>query len=301
MSQPPPPEPRDEVDDLYRQASALDPGRPGEAVRRRVLEHATQLASERANRPASGRARAEAVPRCAPRWRRPAAVFGTFAAAAIAALMIAPRFLMSPTAPLSRPPVATVLQAERREGRLSAHELGVPVPEEVAAAPQLVPPSPEPVPAAPAQPASRPSHPPLALAPAAKSTQASSDSMNAPREVPGPTVAAARRAAAASPPAPAANVIDAGTAFRHAAESGDLRTLDRLLAGQSDINARDAAGRTPLMLAILHGQTEVVSALLAYGADPNAEDARGTTPLEAARASGRPAIVAALQRYGARR
>jgi hypothetical protein len=35
----------DEADDLYRRASALDPSRPGEAVRRRVLEHAAQLAS----------------------------------------------------------------------------------------------------------------------------------------------------------------------------------------------------------------------------------------------------------------
>jgi hypothetical protein len=297
MSLPPPPEPRDEVDDLYRQASALDPSRPGEAVRRRVLEHATQLAAERASRPASSRARAEAVPRRVRRWRRPAAVFGTLAAAAIAALMIAPRFLMSPTAPASRPPAATVLQAEGGESRLSAHELAPSVLEEVAAAPQPVPASPEPVPAAPAQPASHPRLARSALPQAAKSTQADVASSLAQQA----TVTAARRAAATAPSAPAANVIDAGAAFRHAAESGDLHTLDRLLAGQSDINARDAAGRTPLMLAILHGQTEVVSALLAYGADANAADARGTTPLEAARASGRPAIVAALQRYGARR
>jgi len=111
------------------------------------------------------------------------------------------------------------------------------------------------------------------------------------------TVTAARRAALA---APAANVTDPAGAFRSAAEAGDLGTLDRLLAMQPDINARDATGRTALMLAILHGQTDAVSALLAYGADPNAADTHGTTPLQAARATGRPAIIAALQRYGAR-
>jgi len=100
--------------------------------------------------------------------------------------------------------------------------------------------------------------------------------------------------------APATNVTDAAAALRHAAETGDLHAVDRLLATQSDINARDAAGRTPLMLAVLRGQTDTVSALLAYGADPNAADSHGTTPLQAARAAGRPAIIAALQRYGAR-
>jgi hypothetical protein len=285
MSLPPIPDPRDEVDDLYRKASALDPSRPGEAVRRRVLEHATQLAAERAGRSASASVRAGAMPHHAPRWWRPAAMSGTLAAAVIAGLMIAPRFLMSPGAPTSRAPMTAAVQAERPESRLSAPATAPALQEEVVAAP-------EPPVVAPAQPAAHEGLPqPQSAREASREELAAADSQQA-------TVTGARRAAMA--PA-AANVTDAAAAFRHAAENGDLHALDRLLAGQSDINARDAAGRTPLMLAVLHGQTEVVSALLAYGADPNAADAHGTTPLEAARASGRPAIIAALQRYGARR
>jgi ankyrin repeat protein len=89
-------------------------------------------------------------------------------------------------------------------------------------------------------------------------------------------------------------------AFQHAAESGDLATLQTLLAKQVNIDARDSLGRTALMLATLHGQTDTVAALLAAGADPNLADLRGTTPLQAAMAADRTAIIAALQRYGAR-
>ena len=87
----------DEVDNRYRRESALDPSRPSESVRRAVLEHATQLAAERSakNGPAQiGAAR----PAANPRWWRPTA-FGTLAAAALAGLLIIPRFL-APDAPL---------------------------------------------------------------------------------------------------------------------------------------------------------------------------------------------------------
>jgi Ankyrin repeats (many copies) len=86
----------DEVDDLYRRASAADPSRPSESVRRAVLDHAAQLAAQRSiktgpvdidiTRPAANQA-----------WRRPA-IFGTLAAAALAGFMIAPQFF-SPSAP----------------------------------------------------------------------------------------------------------------------------------------------------------------------------------------------------------
>jgi Ankyrin repeats (3 copies) len=80
----------DELDELYRRASAADPSRPSDSVRRAVLEHAAQLAEQRSlktgpvnidiTRPAANQA-----------WRRPA-IFGTLAAAALAGLMIAPQF-----------------------------------------------------------------------------------------------------------------------------------------------------------------------------------------------------------------
>jgi ankyrin repeat protein len=104
---------------------------------------------------------------------------------------------------------------------------------------------------------------------------------------------AAPRAAAPAPQELAAQV-------RRAAEIGDVTTLQSLLGKQPVIEARDADGRTALMLAALHGQAAAVDALLARGADPNAADARGMTPLQAAVAANQPAIVAALQRAGAR-
>ena len=40
-------DPPDDIDDRYRRAAALDPGRPSDAVRRAVFEHAAKLAAER--------------------------------------------------------------------------------------------------------------------------------------------------------------------------------------------------------------------------------------------------------------
>jgi ankyrin repeat protein len=77
-------------------------------------------------------------------------------------------------------------------------------------------------------------------------------------------------------------------------------TLRRLVAAHVDINARDASGRTALMLAVLQGQKQAVDTLLAAGADPNAADASGTTPLHAALASAQYTIAAALEKSGAR-
>src|SRR5258708_24910051 len=112
----------DEVDNRYRRESALDPSRPSESVRRAVLEHATQRAAERSakNGPAQiGAGR----PAANPRWWRPTA-FGTLAAAALAGLLIIPRFLAPdappvgalPTAPVGPNAAATVeSQAQIRE------------------------------------------------------------------------------------------------------------------------------------------------------------------------------------------
>jgi ankyrin repeat protein len=70
--------------------------------------------------------------------------------------------------------------------------------------------------------------------------------------------------------------------------------------GAAAVDARDADGRTALMLAVLQGRLDAVVDLLRRGADPNAADTAGVTPLEAARAQQRPEIVDALLHAGAR-
>ena len=324
----------DEVDNRYRRESALDPSRPSESVRRAVLEHATQLAAERSakNGPAQiGAAR----PAANPRWWRPTA-FGTLAAAALAGLLIIPRFLAPdaplvgalPTAPVRTNAAATAAsQAEIREQ-----------PQDAMA--DVRPSSPPPPEESALQPDER------ALKPRVSSrneatvadSAAEIDAKNAPAKVQSMTNARstaagggsetdARRAQtrgatgiSASPPqstaptaqsagsprqsaaptAPPARLADSAAEVRRAAEIGAVPELQTLLGQQGDIDARDESGRTALMLATLSGQARAVDLLLAHGADPNAADAQGVTPLQAAIAGDRPAIAAALRRAGAR-
>src|ERR1700688_273664 len=106
MSKVPPSENQpDDVDDQYRRASALDPSRPSEAVRRAGLAHAAPLGAQRATRDEGSMIKStrRAVN---PAWWRPA-ILGTLAAAALAGLVVAPRFLA-----LRPPPAAATPSAE---------------------------------------------------------------------------------------------------------------------------------------------------------------------------------------------
>lgn len=85
-----------------------------------------------------------------------------------------------------------------------------------------------------------------------------------------------------------------------AAETGDLEQLQRCLDESTDIDSRDDAGRTALLLATLHDRKEAVAFLLAHGANPNAADAGGVTPLSAAIAGNHSAIIRMLKGAGAR-
>jgi hypothetical protein len=312
----------EDVDDRYRRASALDPSQPSEAVRRAVLAHAAQLAAERATRIEGSKTKSTRTAN--PAWWRPA-ILGTLAAAALAGLMIAPRFLA-----LRTPPVAATSSAAGSVRNTAPALVAQPLDtrtDEPAPPPPAV--SPESAArAAVTRSADMRSHTgrarPNANAPAGDATASaaaetasvalrargepqSTDAMAGPearqRRAPGnastmTAIAAAPRVGAAV--APTTAPADPAAALRRAAEIGDLSGLQMLLEKQTDIDSRDAAGRTALMLATLHGQTDAVAALLAYGADPNAAAADGTTPLQAARAGDHPAIVAALQRNGAR-
>src|SRR5688572_14921177 len=61
--------------------------------------------------------------------------------------------------------------------------------------------------------------------------------------------------------------------------STDPARLAALLAAGGDVEARDEAGRTPLMAAAAAGLGDALELLLAAGASPAARDPGGRTPL----------------------
>jgi ankyrin repeat protein len=69
------------------------------------------------------------------------------------------------------------------------------------------------------------------------------------------------------------------TALSFAAREGRLEAARLLIDAGADINAREANGISPLMMAITNRHTPVAALLLARGADPNAVDWWGRTPL----------------------
>jgi Ankyrin repeats (3 copies) len=273
------------LDAAYRRA-ARAAGVPAEATRRAILAHARGLAASRAPGTLGSRARVS--------WARPA-LFGALAASVVAGLLLAPRWKLTGTAPAAlaarvapaapaEAPVqiapSEVLPQEHEEARAAA-----PAP-----APLLAQQRKEDLPASPlgSPPGPRPD---------------AGDTLAEPTVLGG--LAAGRSAAisntttqhvAAAAPVPELP----GAALRRAAAAGDLAQLEALSRGPPDLNARDAQGRTALLLATVNGHANAVAALLAYGADPRIADIQGVTPLAAARSAGNTEIVAILARYGVR-
>src|SRR5262249_34858014 len=64
-----------------------------------------------------------------------------------------------------------------------------------------------------------------------------------------------------------------------AIRDGDLKAVRAQLDGGADVNARDADGNTPLLLAAVYAGPDCVELLLKKGADVNAENKLGATPL----------------------
>ena len=74
--------------------------------------------------------------------------------------------------------------------------------------------------------------------------------------------------------------------LHEAAAAGDVAAIERLFAEGADLDARDGAGRTPVMAATLARQTEAVRALLEAGADVDIRDDRLDNPFLYAGAEG---------------
>lgn len=84
-----------------------------------------------------------------------------------------------------------------------------------------------------------------------------------------------------------------------AAADGNLTSVMNLVKQGSNVNARDQAGRTALMYAIVSRDLDVVSFLLHSGANPNVRDLEGRTPLIVAAGGSGPKVVSLLLASGA--
>jgi ankyrin repeat protein/mono/diheme cytochrome c family protein len=88
------------------------------------------------------------------------------------------------------------------------------------------------------------------------------------------------RPAAFADDKPAAKPLPAELA--KAIRDGDLRAVRAQLDAGADVNARDADGNTPLLLAAVYAGPECVDMLVKKGADVNAANKLGVTPLHRA-------------------
>ena len=283
----------------YRQASETDASAPSEAVRSAILAESRRAAEQLAkkapqhpfdvSRPAANDSR----------WKITA--FGTVGAALLAALLFAPRYwenappakmsmanapVPAPKSeaaqPYASPQETSVAQADRRSSKSAGGpSLNPPVPAPTAppsAAQNYAPVSPSFSPLAASPPAAARVRPPELSARAADS---------------GARAASADRAAGADSELKPATL-------QSAVAHGDVAQAATLLDQGAVIDARDEAGRTPLMLAVTDDRVEIVRLLLARGADPNAADNAGHTPLQQATKRNLQDVAALLERAGAR-
>ena len=83
-----------------------------------------------------------------------------------------------------------------------------------------------------------------------------------------------------------------------AAGTGNLLRLKQLLKNGHKVNARDGFGATPLLIAIVSGNMEVVQFLLSKGADPMIEAKDGYTLMHGAAFSGSKQMVRLALSFG---
>jgi Ankyrin repeats (many copies) len=293
----------------YRRAGADSAG-PSDAVREAILAESRRVAGELAkerqqqsitvSRPAANDSR----------WKTP--VFGTAGAALLAALLLAPRYWqnappprasMAPApAPAAEPtpkleevkPYSPSNAATARESSSAANS-----PQEVvvtqaerkrsksAGALSLDPPLP-----APATPPSVAQN----YAPGSSSANSLTAAPPASPLRPRPLGLSARADRARG--SGVDNALQPAT-LQSAVAQGDAAQAASLLDQGAVIDARDEAGRTPLMIAVSQDRLEIVGLLLARGADPNAADNTGHTPLQQATKRNLRDIIALLEQAGA--
>jgi hypothetical protein len=309
----------------YRQASA-DTAGPSEAVRAAILAESRRVADELAKR----------VPPKVIDVSRPAAndsrwkitAFGTIGAALLAALIFAPRYWNTSPEKLSMAPASASAPAStdaQTRAKTEAPQLAEVKPSEASSY------------TAPARQSSGESNALQDVAvtgarkKSSKSAGAPSLNLAAPAPAAPPPSAAQNYAPLSSSASPLAAAIPATAArvrpldlsaraglsnslaarddhvvgglkpatLQSAVTQGDVAQAASLLDQGAVIDARDEAGRTPLMLAVTQDRLEMVRLLLARGADPNAADNAGHTPLQQATKRNLQDVAALLQQAGA--
>jgi hypothetical protein len=306
----------------YRQAGETDAAAPSEAVRSAILAESRRAAEQLAKKAPQHPVDVSRPAANDSRWKIPA--FGTVGAALLAALLFAPRYWENaPPAQVSMAPApASAAQAKLEGAQLeelksyAAPSNSAPArqsPSESnslqetivaqggrrssksAGAPSLTPPVPAPAPppgAAQNYAPVSPSFAPLAAAPPLPAARARPPDLSARAAASGALSASADRAARAD------GALKPAT-LQSAVAQGDLAQTALLLDRGAVIDARDDAGRTPLMLAVTEDRAEVVRLLLARGADPNAADNAGHTPLQQATKRNLQDVAALLEQAGA--
>lgn len=88
--------------------------------------------------------------------------------------------------------------------------------------------------------------------------------------------------------------VSPDAALLSAAASGDNSALTAALTAGAALEARDAKGRTALLIAVLRADVAMARLLVEHGADPNAIDDRNDTPWLATGVTGSVAMLETL-------
>jgi hypothetical protein len=293
----------------YRRASDLHAAAPSDAVRAAILAEGRRVADELAKNAPQHTFDASRPAANDSRWKITA--FGTVGAALLAALLFAPRYWEN------APPAQMAMAPAPQSATETASAPGSAAPS--AAAPKLeeVKPYVAPSTSAPQPPSDAASVQEIVVTQANRKSTRSNAAPSLNPAVPAPPAAAPPSAAArlrqqdlsgGAAESDAQSVLGGFAArdsalkpatLESAVARGDVAQTALLLDQGAVIDARDGAGRTPLMLAVIQSRLEIVRLLLARGADPNAADNNGHTPLQQARERNLRDVAASLTLAGA--